>query len=201
MRKALATRGGGRSRTVRGGRRAASRGNQRAVEALRFAAVLCCVSLGQWPALAAPFKTAVFPFELIDTSHEGEFNGIRADETRRLELISEELRILLRQDGRYASVAISGLGTEIEEASPLHKCNRCARDLARKAGADLAMTGTVQKVSNLILNINIYVLDVASGKIERQMSADIRGNTDESWTRGLRWLVRNRLFASEGGEQ
>ena len=53
------------------------------------------------------------------------------------------------------------------------------------------MTGTVQKVSNLILNINLYVMD-ADGE-ERAHSADIRGNTDEAWRRGLDWLIRNRL--------
>ncbi len=26
------------------------------------------------------------------------------------------------------------------------------------------------------------------------MGADIRGNTDETWSRGLSWLVRNRLM-------
>ncbi|MGH6815753.1 MAG: DUF2380 domain-containing protein, partial [Hyphomicrobiaceae bacterium] len=48
---------------------------------------------------AAP-KTAIFPFELIDTSLEGELGGIRADETRRLVLATEELRRLVAQDGR-----------------------------------------------------------------------------------------------------
>jgi hypothetical protein len=53
----------------------------------------------------------------------------------------------------------------------------------------------VQKVSNLILNINIRVSEAASGKVIAAASADIRGNTDESWTRGVEWLVKNRLLA------
>ncbi|MGI9387195.1 MAG: DUF2380 domain-containing protein, partial [Methyloligellaceae bacterium] len=55
----------------------------------------------------------------------------------------------------------------------------------------------VQKVSNLILNINIIIRDTASSKITRVMSADIRGNTDESWIHGVKWLVRNRLLAKK----
>jgi hypothetical protein len=51
----------------------------------------------------------------------------------------------------------------------------------------------VQKVSNLILNMNIYVRDVADGRVLASMSADMRGNTDESWSRTVDWLVRNRL--------
>jgi hypothetical protein len=33
------------------------------------------------------------------------------------------------------------------------------------------------------------------------MSADMRGNTDESWSRTLDWLVRNRLLAPGYGLQ
>jgi len=52
----------------------------------------------------------------------------------------------------------------------------------------------VQKVSNLILNVNLVVEDVATGKTLRADSVDIRGNTDESWTRGLRYLLNERMF-------
>jgi hypothetical protein len=57
----------------------------------------------------------------------------------------------------------------------------------------------VQKVSNLILNISIYLRDVHSGQLITAMSADMRGNTDESWSRTLDWLIRNRLLAPDYG--
>lgn len=140
-------------------------------------------------------KAAIFPFELIDTSLQGEMQGARADEARRLLLVTEELKRLAGRSGRYELVDVSALAVEVEKAAPLHKCNGCDVDLARKAGAEVALTGTVQKVSNLILNMNIYVRDAASGKLVRVMSADIRSNTDESWLRGIRWLVENRLLS------
>ncbi len=163
----------------------------------RFATVL--VALLTIPtALAAAPSAAIFPFELIDTSYEGEVDGVKADETRRLEAITAELRKLVEQDGRYSVVDVTPLKEEIATAAPLHKCNGCDIELTKKAGAELAMTGTVQKVSNLILTINIYIRDAASGDMKRVMSADMRGNTDESWMRTLRWLVKNRLLATEG---
>ena len=61
--------------------------------------------------------------------------------------------------------------------------------------AELTITGTVQKVANLILNMNIYVRDASSGATIAAMSADMRGNTDETWSRTLDWLVHNRLLA------
>ena len=67
--------------------------------------------------------------------------------------------------------------------------------------AELTITGTVQKVANLILNMNIYVRDASSGATIAAMSADMRGNTDETWSRTLDWLVRNRLLAPGHGLQ
>ena len=62
------------------------------------------------------------------------------------------------------------------------------------SGANWAAWGTVQKVSNLILNINVYMEDAESGKMKFARSVDIRGNTDESWRRGLDYLLRNYLL-------
>jgi hypothetical protein len=39
--------------------------------------------------------------------------------------------------------------------------------------------------------------DVASRKLTFVHSVDIRGNTDESWKRGLAYLVKNYLLASQ----
>jgi len=140
-------------------------------------------------------KVAVFDFDLIDDSQEGEMNGVRPDETARLKLISDELRAMLKADGRYQMVDLSPIAAEIEQKRPMYKCNQCEDDLARKVGADYLIIGTVQKVSNLILNINLYVRDVKAGKIIQVMSSDIRGNTEDSWMHGIHWVVKNQLLA------
>lgn len=139
-------------------------------------------------------RVAVFDFELIDTSLEGETSGQRPDEQQRLRLISDLLRLKLSESGRYLLVDQEAAADQVADAGYLHGCNGCEASIARGLGADLAIIGTVQKVSNLILNINIYVSDTASGERLRAMSADIRGNTDKSWTRGVSYLVRNRLL-------
>jgi hypothetical protein len=51
----------------------------------------------------------------------------------------------------------------------------------------------VQKVSNLILNINIEIKEVASGQTILNKSVDIRGNTDQSWSRGISYMVRGMV--------
>ena len=157
---------------------------------------LLFVSCG--PAVAQ--SVAVFDFELIDTSLEGAVRGARADEQERLARVSDQLRKILRNSGRFSLVDITPIAREAQ-ASNLQACGGCDMRFAKRIGAELAITGTVQKVSNLILNMNIYVRDASTGATIAAMSADMRGNTDETWSRTLDWLVRNRLLAPDYGLQ
>ncbi len=155
-------------------------------------------SIRRQPSIAK--SVVVFDFELIDTSLEGATNGPRADEQARLARVSSQLRQLLKDSGRFSPVDITSIASEAQ-ASNLQACGGCDMRLARHIGAELAITGTVQKVSNLILNMNIYVRSASSGATLAAMSADMRGNTDETWSRTLDWLVRNRLLAPDYGLQ
>jgi Protein of unknown function (DUF2380) len=139
-----------------------------------------------------PVPVAVFDFELIDTSLQGEIAGAQEEEAARLDMLTQQLRDAFDAASRYRTVDMAPVAAEAR-AQNLQACGGCDRRLAEQVGAALAVTGTVQKVSNLILNINIYVREVANDGPGRAMSADIRGNTDESWRRGLDWLIRNRL--------
>ena len=145
-------------------------------------------------ATAGP-KAAIFRFELIDLSIDGELLGPRIEEAQRLDLVTQEFRQLAARDGGYELVDLSGLAAETEKAAPLHKCGGCEVDFARRAGAEIAITGTVSKVSNLILGFTIQVRDVSTGRLTHVLQAGFRGNTDESWLRSVRWLVANRLLA------
>ncbi len=138
-------------------------------------------------------RAAVFDLDFVDTSQEGVSGAVRDDEARRLALVSDTLRRMLSEGG-IAVVDLGPARERIAKAAPLTRCNGCDLDLARGLGAELAVTGFVQKVSNLILNINVTIRDARDGQAVRGGSVDIRGNTDESWSRGISYLVRNRLF-------
>lgn len=141
----------------------------------------------------AATKVAVFEFELLDTSEEADIRGPKPVEAARLTLITDEIRRKLGAAG-YEVLDLAPEKALIEEATPFRNCNSCELPIARKLGADIEVIGLVQKVSNLILNINFQVRDVANGKVLRAGSADIRSNTDDSWMRGVSYLVRNRLL-------
>jgi hypothetical protein len=150
------------------------------------------------PAHADPPKVAVFDFELLDTSLQGEVDGPRADEQRRLKEVTEQLRKALAESGKFVVVDIAPVNAAAH-ASNLQACGGCDVQYAQRLGADLAITGLVQKVSALILNMNIYLRDAHTGQLLTSMSADFRSNTDESWTRTMSYLLRNRLLAPNYG--
>ncbi|HEY0801956.1 MAG TPA: DUF3280 domain-containing protein [Steroidobacteraceae bacterium] len=150
------------------------------------------------PARADPPKLAVFDFELVDTSLQGEVDGPRADEQARLMRVGDQVRKQLTESGRFQLLDISPVNAAAHGGN-LQACGGCDVQYAQRLGADLAITGVVQKVSNLILNINIYLRDAHTGQLITAMSADFRGNTDESWSRATSYLVRNRLLAPNFG--
>jgi hypothetical protein len=110
-------------------------------------------------------------------------------------MLDELLRERLDNSGRFKLVPIPpAIRQKIAAGPEISACNGCERGYAAAIGAGWAAWGTVQKVSNLILNINLYMEDATSGKLEFVKSVDIRGNTDESWRHGLDYMLRHYLF-------
>jgi hypothetical protein len=164
---------------------------------------LLVFSLLMWtiavPAGAAELpRLAVFDFELLDTSLQGQINGPRADEHDRLLRAGDQLRKELGESGKFQILDISPVNAAAHQSN-LQACGGCDVKLAQQLSADLEITGVVQKVSNLILNINLYLRDVHTGRLVTATSADMRGNTDESWSRTMRYLIHERLLAPNYG--
>jgi hypothetical protein len=143
-------------------------------------------------------SAAIFEFELTDTSRDNQLAPPDAEHQARLAMVSERLRTRLSESGRFTVADIAPVAREAR-ASNLQSCGGCDVSLANRIGADLAITGLVRKVSNLILNMMIFVRDAKTGDNVAVAQADMRGDTDESWNRTLDWLVRNRLLAPDYG--
>ena len=155
---------------------------------LWLTAVVPALLLSFTHAEAAPAKIMVFNFYLDNTSME----KTSAAETARLKTISDELRADLQKSGKYDA----SVGKHVESASvpQFGKCTDEQRSAAQKAGAELIACPWVQKVSNLILNLNIVIQNAKTGQAMRGGSVDIRGNTDLSWDRGLKFLLEEHVF-------
>jgi hypothetical protein len=143
---------------------------------------------------AEPARLAVFDFELVDTSLQGEMAGDNPADLARLRMIEAELRERLRDSGRFELVDTAPVADQVDAAGMLWSCNGCELGITRRLGADLALVGWVQKVSNLMLNFNVVIRDTATRKQVFAGSVDIRGNTDESWQHGIDYLLEKRLL-------
>ena len=143
------------------------------------------------PAMASePPRIASFGFELLNTSPAAS----TPDELARVQRLGDQLRRGLAEPGRYSVVDTGPLADRLAQQTSFRNCNGCELEMGRTVGAGLVAYGWVQKVSNLILNINLVVEDVATGRQVHADSVDIRSNTDESWQRGLRFLLDERIF-------
>lgn len=155
-----------------------------------------------WPlaAGAANLPTiAVLPFELIDDQHE--LAPAKVEYTR-LPVITRQLTDGLQSRGLYRvldAAPARRLIDELRSRETLRDCNGCELEIGKALKADRVLVGWVQKVSNLILNVNIRIEDVSSGALVLQKSVDIRGNTDESWRRGVEALLRDMVDKGQIG--
>lgn len=141
---------------------------------------------------AMPQKIMVFDFHFDNTSMQ----PTSAAETARIVRISDELRALLRKSGDYDVINQELAEKQLANIPWIGQCGGCELPVARKAGAQLVADCWLQKVSDLILNLNIVIKDTKTGKFVRGGSVDIRGDNDESWDRGVRYLLEEHVFQS-----
>ena len=152
--------------------------------------LLACVLAAPFsPALAKTLPTvAVFDFALTNTSPAPS----TPEELARLHRLDQQLKAGLSD--HFQVVDVSPVRDRLSGVDSIRGCNGCEIDLARQLGAQQVAYGWVQKVSNLILNINLVIEEVPSGKQIAGGSVDIRGNTDESWDRGLKYMLEEHVF-------
>ena len=152
----------------------------------------CMLAASFSPAVAKTLPTvAVFDFTLTNTSPAPS----TPEELARLHRLDQQLKAGLSD--RFQIVDVGPVQDRLSGVDSIRGCNGCEIDLARQLGAQQVAYGWVQKVSNLILNVNLVVEEASTGRTLRAESVDIRGNTDESWSRGLRYLLNERMFRGE----
>ncbi len=146
---------------------------------------------------AAPLEpespVAFFGLTFIDTSTEGAYFGAREDEADRLALLEAYVGEAFEERG-FILLDLAPVAAILDRTVNPADCNGCEVRMAQELGARYAVVGEVQKVSNLILSMNLVVRDSESGAMVRGLSVDIRGNNDKSWLRGMRYILRNNIF-------
>ena len=116
-------------------------------------------------------------------------------ERARLKKVEEIFTTKLQQSGQYKLMPVpADVQAKIEKGQAVGECGGCEIDYGRAVKADRIAWIRIQKVSNLILNMNVYMADVSTEKMTFVRSVDIRGNTDDSWSIGIKWLIKHYMF-------
>jgi Protein of unknown function (DUF2380) len=150
---------------------------------------------------APPFKLAVFDMELDDFSAGGPLAGESAAETARLQRMSALARDLLSNSGLFDVIIVPASASPMVAEHWLRKCNGCDADVARDHGADLSFVGFFRKISVMEQTLELRIRDARTGRLVHVSQTDLRGETDESWGRALRFLIRYELVEPERAHQ
>lgn len=161
--------------------------------ALASIALICLVVTAATAEIRKDATVAFLGLTFLDSSTEGAFNGPRQDETDRLVLLEEEVRTQFTNQG-LTLLDLAPIAEELESTTNPGNCYGCEIRMARKLGADYVLVGVVQKVSNLILTMNLVMRDVGTEKVVAYRVVDIRSNSDESWLRGIRYILKTAFF-------
>ncbi|MCP4073130.1 MAG: DUF3280 domain-containing protein [Hyphomicrobiales bacterium] len=129
----------------------------------------------------------------IDTSTEGAFDGLRADQTARLELVENAISARFMEEG-FVLLGLGPIADELDNTVNPANCYGCELRMARKLGASYVVVGVVQKVSNLIISMNLVMRDVETGVVIHARAVDVRSNTDKSWLRGMNYILKHTFF-------
>jgi hypothetical protein len=152
---------------------------------------------------AIPFAAAdeAVPIALLSTTMQNDHRAwvpTTDAERRRMDETGHTFRTMLEESGKYKFIALSDeLRQRIDRNQQPGQCGGCEIVYGKEIGASQVAWIHVQKVSELILNINLYIKDVDSGRMTFWKSVDLRGNNDESWQRSMRSLVKHYLLPSQ----
>lgn len=127
----------------------------------------------------------VMPIKMLDTS--GEVRDQSVAHSARIVAINKALRRdLAEQYSKIVMIPARDVATVCPVEDP-----QCLLDIAAAAGADKALFVSIVKTSTLIMRMYVQVIDVPQKVVAQKRELNFRGDTDESWLRAERFLVRN----------
>lgn len=150
--------------------------------------VIAVLALFAAPALAAdPAVVAVPALDFADSS--GEPRDQKAEHAARLAAFVEALRAGLDASGRVRAVVPDCAGPCSPAKTPFAEMAAAAR----AKGAHLLLAGRVHKVSTLIGEVRLALIDLDGDRTLCDRRLTYRGDTDDAWSRAAEFAVEDVL--------
>lgn len=138
-------------------------------------------------------RVAFLGLTMLDTSLQTTELGQDPAEVARLQMVEELVSETFAANG-CELLDIEPARADLERVVNPAKCYGCDTRIGEDLGAEFVLVGEVQKVSNLILSMNLQLRDVTTGQTVKGRVVDIRSNTDDSWLRGMRYILKTAFF-------
>lgn len=146
--------------------------------------------------LQAAEKIAFLGLVMLDNTPDGVANGPAAADLERIALLEAMVAERFVQEG-YELMDLAPIAEDIDRVANPANCYGCDTRMAVKLGADFVLVGEVLKVTDALLAINLQLRAAADGTVVKGGGLNIRGNTDDTWRRGMRSILNNRIFREE----
>lgn len=110
----------------------------------------------------------------------------------RLAIVTERLTAHLAAAPDFHLIANPAVSAELSNYN-LGACGRCELILGRKAGAEVVAVASVQEVSAMLINLQVFLITVADGAIIGAGGTVIHSDTDADWRRAIDYIAEKRL--------
>jgi len=135
-------------------------------------------------------RLLVLGADILDTSQEPVDQ--RADHARRLARMRDDISAGLAEKHVYDIVDRAPIEKALAATlarTYLRTCNGCEVEFGRQTGADFVLVGQVNKISTLIMSMDVTFRSVATGQPIYVQRFDFRGDNDNSWARTTKYVV------------
>jgi hypothetical protein len=157
-----------------------------------LAAAAMLAALASPGAAAEKRRILLLDMQFDSSATAGQSKAMEAADRARLAKMAMRLSERFRASGDYEVLAAPDVAKEIANYN-LGACGRCELMLGRKAGADFVMVGSVQKLSAMLMNVQVLVYAVADGSAVAAGAGVIHSNTDADWQRAIDRIAEQKL--------
>ena len=162
--------------------------------------VLYLLALSAWPLTAQAQETiAFFGLHLEDSSREttqaSALNPTKPDDEdlARVTLLEAMLVTRFSEEG-YEFLDLAPVAVDLDRVANPASCYGCDVRMAKSLGADFILVGEINKVSPALVSIAVQLRDGQTGQVVKGGSVSVRGSTDAIWQRGMKQILKNRIF-------
>ena len=163
--------------------------------------LLCAIALVPLSSTAStpdPVKLAIFDFEFEDMSAAASAGTIAPSDNQHLADVTNSVRDLFAQSGRYSLVDVGGADAAEVKARTLRKCDGCDAAIAQRLGAEQSFVGVVKRITRTEYTVRYQIRDAHTGTVLSSADSGLRMGADYSWSRGAVRLIKDRLLEKQG---